>query len=73
MKDFFGQELAVGDEVAFMQPHYRNMVIGRIVSFAPQSMLIEWEKDYGGVRKDGGPNTVPKTFRATSLQVIKKP
>ena len=74
MKDFFGTELKEGDEVAFMEPHYRNMIIGKIVSFAPKSMLIEWVKDYGGVRRDGGPNLVPnKTFRATSEQVIKKP
>jgi len=74
VKDFFGKELKVGDEVAFMCPHYRHMVAGTIVSFAPQSMLIEWVKDYGGARRDGGPNLVPnQTFRTTPAQVIKKP
>lgn len=74
MMDFFNQPLQIGDKVAFMQPKYRNMVEGTIISFAPQSMLIEWVKDYGNTRLDGGPNLVPnKTFRATSQQVIKKP
>jgi hypothetical protein len=63
MNDFFGQPLTIGDKVAFMEPGYRNMVIGTIVSFAPQSMLIEWKKACIGLQ----------TFRATSAQVIKKP
>lgn len=72
MNDFFGQPLTIGDEVAFMEPNYRNMVIGKIVSIAPKSMLIEWTKDYSH-RLDGGPKYFNKTFRATSEQVIKKP
>lgn len=72
MKDFFGQELQINDEVAFMEPGYRNMVIGTILSFAPKSMLLEYVKDYSH-RLDGG-NKYPKLkFRATSEQVIKKP
>jgi hypothetical protein len=64
MNDFFGQPLAIGDEVAFMKPKYRNMVVGKIVSFAPQSMLIQWHNRFFNA---------PDTFRATSWQVIKKP
>lgn len=71
MNDFFGQPLKVGDEVAFMEPGYRNMIVGEIVSFAPKSMLIKWTKVWRWAL-DG---TKPKimTFRATSEQVIKKP
>jgi len=72
MKDFFGQELNEGDEVASIEPGYRNMVIGKIVSFAPKSMLIEYIKDYSH-RLDGGKKYPTITFRATSEQVIKKP
>lgn len=71
--DFFNQPLKIGDKVAFMQPKYRNMVEGTIISFAPQSMLIEWTQDYGNIRLDGGKNLVKKTFRATYNQVVKKP
>lgn len=72
MKDFFGTDLNIGDEVAFMEPHYRNMVVGKIVSFAPKSMLIEWIKNHSH-RLDGGPKHYVQTFRATSEQVIRKP
>ena len=64
MKDFFEQELAIGDAVAFMEPNYRNMIIGKVLSFTHQSMVIEWKKNY--IDK-------LQTFRATSAQVIKKP
>jgi hypothetical protein len=67
MNDFFGQPLVVGDEVAFMDPDYRNMITGKIISFAPKSMLIEWVKVYSERW------SVVKTFRATQNQVIKKP
>lgn len=70
MKDFFDQELAVGDEVAFMEPGYRTMVIGKIISFAPKSMLIEWVEKF---RWAPGSKPRPSTFRATPDQVIKKP
>jgi hypothetical protein len=71
MNDFFGQPLAIGDTVAFMEPDYRNMVTGTIVSFAPKSMLIEWNKNYRFALSASG--THLRTFRATSEQVIKKP
>lgn len=71
MNDFFGQPLAIGDIVAFMEPDYRNMIVGKIISFAPKSMLIEWVKVYG--KAIDGSKPIIKTFRATSEQVIKKP
>lgn len=72
MKDFFNQPLNIGDEVAAIEPDYRNLITGTIISFAPKSMLIEYIKDYSH-RLDGGPKYFSKTFRATSSQVIKKP
>ncbi len=71
MQDFFNQPLNIGDEVAFMEPHYRNMTLGKIISFAPKSMLIEWVKEYRAA-KDGSKPFI-KTFRAWPDQVIKKP
>jgi hypothetical protein len=68
MNDFFGQPLNIGDEVAFMTPRYRCMVIGKIVSFSPQTMLIEWNNTV-----NYGPQGRIQTFRATPDQVIKKP
>jgi hypothetical protein len=70
VKDFFGTELKEGDTVAFMEPDYRNMITGTIVSFAPKSMLIEWKKVWRHALD--GTKPMIKTFRATSEQVIKK-
>jgi hypothetical protein len=69
MKDFFGQDLVLGDEVAFMEPHYRNMTLGKIIKFTPQTILIEYL--YAAVQ-DSNPGAT-KNFRATPSQVIKKP
>jgi hypothetical protein len=64
MNDFFGQPLAVGDEVAFMRPSYREMTIGKIIKFTPHTIVIEWKHPF---------YTELQTFRATPNQVIKKP
>lgn len=71
MQDFFNQPLNIGDEVAVIEPDYRNLITGTIISFAPKSMLIEYIKDYSH-RLDGGKKYPTVTFRATSNQVIKK-
>lgn len=42
MKDFFGNELRVGDEVAFCEPGYRNLIIGKIQHFTPQKVRVEY-------------------------------
>jgi hypothetical protein len=42
--DFFGQNLEIGDEVAFEEPGYRNLVKGTIVSFTPKQMNVEWTR-----------------------------
>ena len=64
MNDFFGQPLAVGDEVAFMCPQYRYMIRGKIVKFTPQMIFINYKTRLC---------TYEQTFRATPNQVIKKP
>lgn len=62
MQDFFGNELLIGDKVAFMAPGYRNMIMGKIIKFTPQKMLIEFTNHYN----------YETTFLAVSNQVIKK-
>lgn len=42
MKDVFGNELSIGDTVAFMVPGYVYALrTGTIVKFTPQKILIE--------------------------------
>lgn len=46
MKDVFGNELEIGDTVAFMETGYTYALkTGIIVKFTPQKVLIEWCKD----------------------------
>lgn len=42
MFDLFGQELAVGDEVATMVKEYRNLVIGKIIKMTPMRIYVEY-------------------------------
>jgi hypothetical protein len=50
MKDFLGNELAIGDIVIFPQPRYRHLKRGKIVSFHKSKIKIEYkmweENDY---------------------------
>jgi len=46
MKDVFGNNLELGDTVAFNEPNYTyRLVVGKIVKFTPQKLVIEWYKD----------------------------
>ena len=42
MWDIFGNELAVGDRVAFMEPQYRNLRIGTIVRMTPKKVRVSY-------------------------------
>jgi hypothetical protein len=42
MKDFIGQELEIGDYVAFMQPNYRNIILGKIIKFTPLQVRVSY-------------------------------
>lgn len=50
MKDFLGQELNTGDEVAFMAIGYRHLVKGTIISIGKVKATIEFKGKYGGDR-----------------------
>lgn len=45
MKDFDGNELKVGDKVAFPEPHYRHMVKGTVTGFTAKMIRIDWGKN----------------------------
>lgn len=40
-KDFFGNEIKVGDTVAFMQTNYRSLRLGTVKSLTPKMVNIE--------------------------------
>lgn len=45
MWDIFGNELSVGDRVAFMEPQYRNLLIGIIVRITPKKVRVSYMKN----------------------------
>lgn len=47
MKDILGQELAVGDLVAFNPPRYKGLTLGTIVKFSPKMVTVEYNLHYG--------------------------
>jgi hypothetical protein len=65
MKDFFKQELAIGDIVAFEEPGYRNLVLGEIIAFTPKNVRVA----YGAPRSQG----IRATFLTLPNSVVKKP
>lgn len=42
MKDFVGQELNIGDYVAFGRPEYRDLVRGVIIRFTPPKIRVQY-------------------------------
>jgi hypothetical protein len=60
-KDFFGQELAIGDEVVFCSQGYRQMKIGRIEKFTPKRVTVRYSEHQWG------------TYTTVTEFLIKKP
>ena len=63
--DKLGKQLSIGDEVVFIAPGYRMLVVGRIVTFNKQMVTIEYVNNWNYC--DG--NT--ETLRQKPDQVIK--
>lgn len=60
-KDFMGQELAIGDTIAFIPNHYRELTRGKIVKLNPKKATIEYNCRFG--------TGVDKTYREYSAIV----
>ena len=43
-KDYFGNELLIGDEVVFMQLHYRGFIRGVISKVSPKKVTISHDE-----------------------------
>jgi hypothetical protein len=42
MNDFFGQPLALNDEVAFTAPNYRWLCKGKVIAFTSKKVRVEY-------------------------------
>ena len=68
MKDVFGNELAIGDTVAFYAPGYRDMVTGTIIAFTPKQVRVEFNNTW-----NYGPKGHIQTYLNYSGNFAKKP
>lgn len=46
MRDFLGNELQIGDFVAFTRPGYRGLCVGKILAFTPKSIRVEYTNNW---------------------------
>lgn len=65
MKDIFGNELTVGDEVAFLRTvrHSAYFTKGKVVGFTPQMVKIEYQNPYYG----NAPHSPDSTLKSPYL------
>ncbi|SEJ85001.1 hypothetical protein [Achromobacter sp. NFACC18-2] len=45
--DFLGNPVAVGDMVAYVEPNYRSMALGKVLALTPQGFWVS-RRDYRG-------------------------
>lgn len=62
-KDFFGNEIKIGDEVAFMRTKYRYLLKGKVIKITEYTVLIEHKPT----------NTLKTETRQEHSQVIVNP
>lgn len=44
--DVFGNELYIGDTVAFYTPGYRSMVTGEVIAFTPKQVRVRYRNTW---------------------------
>ncbi len=66
MKDFFGQDLAVGDIVALTPHGYKHLVQGVIVGFTAQQVRVGYSRRLWNRQED-------TTILRPPLDLIKRP
>lgn len=64
-KDFFGNEIKIGDTVAFMQKGYRSLLTGVVANITAQTVLISHKHPQY-------PEGYVETTKQFHSQVIKK-
>lgn len=62
MTDFFGNEIRIGDECAFIEPHYHELNSGKVVNVTERSVIVEFKSFKGHSR----------VTRRTSSQIVCK-
>lgn len=60
MNDFLEQSVEIGDRVVTFLPNYREMIRGTVISIAPKTVLIEYQR-----------NGYPYTYRISKNMFVK--
>lgn len=68
MKDYFGNELHIDDEVAFYAPDYRRFATGTVVDFTPQKVRVKYMNTWNFPSKGQ-----EETYLAYPNMLIRKP
>lgn len=63
MKDYWNQDLAVGDTVSFCRPKYRDFTDGKIIKITPKLVILEYTLHYGNTKA---------TYKAWPTDIIKR-
>lgn len=66
MKDFLGQELAIGDEVIFVERAYRGLKIGKVTGITSKRIHVVFPSKWQ-------PNKMDSTTLDPQYNVVKKP
>lgn len=64
MKDFAGNELFVGSEIAFIEPGYRNLIKGTITAITAKRVKVKIERPYPWQK---GETTIDPTITAIKI------
>ena len=64
MKDFVGNQLSVGDKVAFLGTGYRHMLLGTVIGFTAKMIRIEHFPGIGTESLLREPGYVSKLFQS---------
>lgn len=51
MKDFFGNELDLGDKVAITYPGYKFLVNGEVVDFTAKKIRVQYRDLHGTIQE----------------------
>lgn len=54
-KDFLGNEIKVGDTVAFAAPQYRHLTTGKVIKITPKKVRVEFVNNWN--YKPGRPDS----------------
>lgn len=66
MKDFLGQELAIGDTVVLTAPNYRMLIKAKVIALTPMKVRVEYNNTW-----NFGPSGFISTYLSEPAFLVK--